>query len=112
VGITRIRSSGQYEKIWRVVGRIPRGKVATYAQVARLAGLVNGARQVGYALHALPPGFPVPWHRVINAQGRISFPIAHPAHRRQKQLLAGEGVLFVGGKVDRERYRWRGTRSV
>lgn len=104
-------STGLYEKIWRVVARIPRGKVATYGQIARLAGLVNGARRVGYALHALPPGFPVPWQRVINAQGRISFPPSHPNHRKQKKLLGGEGIWIAGERIDLTKYRWRGTRT-
>ncbi len=102
--------ASHYERIWRIVARIPRGRVATYGQIARLARLVNGARRVGYALHALPPDFPVPWQRVINARGQISFPPSHPNHRRQKQLLIGEGVTFGGEKIDLGRYRWRGKR--
>ena len=61
-----------YSNIYSVVRRIPRGRVATYGQVAGLAGRPGHARQVGYALHALTPDSGVPWHRVINAQGGVS----------------------------------------
>ena len=61
-----------YSRIYAVVRRIPRGRVATYGQVAELAGLPGHARQVGYALHALPRGTTVPWHRVLNARGALS----------------------------------------
>ncbi|MDQ3283053.1 MAG: MGMT family protein, partial [Acidobacteriota bacterium] len=62
----------RYERIWSVVRRIPRGRVATYGQIAELADLEGPARQVGYALHNLPEPSDVPWHRVINARGEIS----------------------------------------
>jgi methylated-DNA-protein-cysteine methyltransferase related protein len=92
-----------------VVRRIPRGRVATYGQVARLAGLPGHARQVGYAMAALPAGSLVPWHRVINAAGRVSPRRAGPgAGIRQRQLLEREGVTFApSGKVSLERYAWR-----
>src|SRR3989454_4321660 len=72
-----VRDQRAFEKIWRVVARVPRGRVATYGQIARMAGLLNGARTVGWAMRALPEdrrigGRRVPWHRVINAQGAIS----------------------------------------
>src|SRR5262245_56163653 len=63
--------SASYRRIYAVVERIPRGRVATYGHVARLAGMAGHARQVGYALHALRPDEPVPWHRVINARGEV-----------------------------------------
>lgn len=99
--------SRQHEKIWALVRRIPRGKVATYGQIARLAGLGRAARQVGYALHALPPGFPVPWHRVINASGMISFPPGSAAFAKQKQLLEAEGIRFVKGSIDLSQRGWK-----
>jgi methylated-DNA-protein-cysteine methyltransferase-like protein len=99
---------GSYERIYAVVRRIPRGRVATYGQVAHLAGLPGRARQVGYALHALPEGSGVPWHRVINAQGRVSPRAAPGWDDVQRQLLAREGVdLAGGGRAALERYRWR-----
>ena len=83
-----------YDRIYTVVRRIPRGRVATYAQVAELAGLGGHARQVGYALHALTTERAVPWHRVVNARGQIS-PRADPGGDRiQRQLLEREGVHF------------------
>ena len=96
-----------YQRIYVVVGAIPRGRVATYGQVALAAGLPGHARQAGYALNALPPGSRVPWQRVINAQGRIS-PRAEPgAEDLQRALLEAEGVAFdARGKVDFRRFGW------
>lgn len=96
-----------YEKIWQTVARIPYGRVATYGQVARLAGLGRRARLVGYALHRTPAHRVIPWHRVINAQGRISFPPDSEQHRRQRERLAAEDIPLVSGRIDLERYRWR-----
>lgn len=108
---TTIRSPA-YRAIYNVVRRIPRGRVATYGQVATLAGLPGRARQVGYALHALhalrdPEDPDVPWHRVINARGEIS-PRAGTGleEHAQRQLLEAEGVTFnASGRVDLNRYR-------
>jgi methylated-DNA-protein-cysteine methyltransferase-like protein len=90
-----------------VVRRIPRGRVATYGQVAALAGLPGHARQVGYALHAMPEGSSVPWHRVVNARGEIS-PRATPGWEGyQRALLEAEGIAFdAAGRLDLERCRW------
>ena len=97
-----------WARIHAVVRRIPRGRVATYGQVAALAGLAGHARQVGYALHALGDEDGVPWQRVVNARGAIS-PRAEPhAEAIQRQLLEREGVRFdARGRVDLERYGWR-----
>jgi methylated-DNA-protein-cysteine methyltransferase-like protein len=96
-----------YQRIYAVVSGIPRGRVATYGQVALAAGLPGHARQAGYALNALPPGARVPWQRVINSQGRIS-PRAEPgAEDLQRALLEAEGVAFdERGKVDFRRFGW------
>lgn len=96
-----------YEKIWAVVGKIPRGKVATYGQIAALAGFAKQPRLAGYALHHTPPKRKIAWQRVINAQGRISFPPRSAAYRKQRALLEKDGVVFISGRVDLERYRWR-----
>ena len=102
-----------WEPIYEVVRRIPVGRVATYGQVAALAGRAGHARQVGYALAALPSGFDVPWQRVINARGEVSLrsPDTGPSGARegyQRHLLEEEGVVFtLSGRVDLERYRWR-----
>ena len=100
--------SGSYSRIYAVVRRIPRGRVATYGQVAGLAGLPGQARRVGYALHALPHESRVPWHRVINARGAVS-PRSVPGFDGvQRQFLEREGVAFDSrGRVDLARYRWQ-----
>lgn len=99
-------SPSAYQAIYAVVRRIPRGRVASYGQVAGVAGLANAARQVGYALHALPAGSAVPWHRVLNARGAISLPGHHGL--TQRLLLAQEGVRFdARARVDLARFGWR-----
>jgi methylated-DNA-protein-cysteine methyltransferase-like protein len=96
----------RWERIYAVVRRIPRGRVATYGQVAAMAGLPRHARQVGYALHALPRDSDVPWHRVINARGEIS-PRSTPGWDGvQRALLRRERVLARDGGVDLDRFRW------
>ena len=96
-----------YQRIYAVVRRIPRGRVATYGQIARLAGLAGHARQVGYALHALPEESTVPWHRVVNARGTISRRAEPGADLTQQQLLAGEGVTFdARGRIPLDRIGW------
>jgi methylated-DNA-protein-cysteine methyltransferase related protein len=89
-----------------VVTRIPHGRVSTYGRVAEAAGVPRGARQVGYALAALEPERDdVPWHRVINADGRISRRADPDAGNLQRRLLETEGVLFdESGRVDLGRY--------
>ena len=97
-----------YSRIYKVVRRIPRGRVATYGQVAELAGMDGRARQVGYAMHALPPASDVPWHRVINARGEISPRSGSDSHELQRMLLEAEGIEFDAvGRVDLARFRWR-----
>jgi methylated-DNA-protein-cysteine methyltransferase related protein len=100
--------SDSYRRIYAVVRRIPRGRIATYGQVADLAGLGGHARQVGYALRALDAGDALPWHRVLNAQGSVS-PRAEPGGDRvQRALLEREGIRFDGrGRADLDRFGWR-----
>lgn len=102
------KRSDTHARIHAVVRRIPRGRVATYGQVARLAGLGAQPRLVGYALAALPDETTVPWHRVVNAQGRVS-PRAHAGpDALQRALLERERVRFDAvGRIDLARYRWR-----
>ncbi|HTO09156.1 MAG TPA: MGMT family protein [Myxococcota bacterium] len=102
-----------YERVWKVVRRIPAGRVATYGQVARIAGLGGAARLVGYALHALPDqGRPVPWQRVINSQGRISARRYSGGDLVQRRLLEREGVRFdARERVDLARFQWSGKRA-
>lgn len=100
-------AAGAYARIYAVVRRIPRGRVATYGQVAELAGLAGHARQVGYALHALRAGSAVPWHRVINAAGMVSRRALPGAELTQRQLLEREGVAFdLRGRVRLSAVRW------
>ena len=99
-------SSSRWDRFYRVIRKIPRGQVATYGQIARLAGLPGHARQVGYALHALRASTTVPWQRVINAAGRISLrPVT--GGLSQRMLLEREGVEFVGDRVPLARYGWK-----
>jgi methylated-DNA-protein-cysteine methyltransferase related protein len=104
---TSLRQSSSYQKIWKTVERIPKGFVATYGQVARISKLPQQARLVGYALHNLPHGISVPWHRVINSQGRISFPENSSSYKRQRDLLEKEYIVFVKGKIDLSSYGWK-----
>lgn len=97
-----------YQRIYRVVRRIPQGRVATYGQVARLAGLAGHARQVGYALNALPDGSAVPWHRVINARGEISRRAERGWEGVQRSLLEAEGICFDDRqRIALARFSWR-----
>jgi methylated-DNA-protein-cysteine methyltransferase related protein len=97
-----------YAAIYATVRRIPRGRVATYGQIAREAGLRGQARLVGYALHAYNGTTPLPWHRVINAQGRISLPGHLGGDDLQRRLLEREGIrLDPTGRCDLTRYQWR-----
>lgn len=99
------------QRVWQVVARIPEGKVATYGQVAALAGLPgpSAARQVGYALSALGDGTRIPWHRVVNAKGQVSVRADPGRPDHQRWLLEAEGVAFgLGGVLDLARFRWDG----
>jgi methylated-DNA-protein-cysteine methyltransferase related protein len=100
--------SSLYPSFYAVVRRIPRGRVATYGDVARLARRPGRARQVGYAMYALPAASAVPWHRVVNARGEISRRSAGGGELEQRMLLAREGIRFDGrGRIDLARFRWR-----
>lgn len=104
------RPLGTHARIWAVVRRIPRGSVATYGQVAALAGYPTQPRLAGYALHALPMGSAVPWHRVVNAQGRISLPVLDGQYQLQRSMLEAEGVAFRGDRIDLARHAWHPRR--
>jgi methylated-DNA-protein-cysteine methyltransferase related protein len=101
------RESSSYTRIYSVVKRIPRGRVATYGQVAKLAGLPGHARQVGYALHALTAATAVPWQRVVNAAGAISLrPMSGGIS--QRLLLEKEGVRFdARGRIPLRAFGWK-----
>lgn len=95
-----------FEKIYDVVKQIPKGKVATYGQVAELAGNKRWSRVVGYALHANPNPQEIPCHRVVNRLGEVSKAFAFGGENSQIALLEEEGVKLENGKVDLEKYRW------
>lgn len=99
-----------FQRIYAVVKQIPAGRVATYGDVARMAGMPRSARVVGYALHALSDSS-VPWHRVVNARGELSLGKVDTTEGiEQRILLEDEGVEFdPDGRVDLERYGWSGN---
>jgi methylated-DNA-protein-cysteine methyltransferase-like protein len=100
--------SGAYERIYAVVRQIPRGKIASYGQVAELAGLEGHARQVGYALHATPDAIDIPWQRVVNAKGEISSRSDPLMEGVQQSLLEAEGIsLDENGRIDLARFGWQ-----
>jgi methylated-DNA-protein-cysteine methyltransferase-like protein len=94
-----------FRRVYALVREIPRGRVATYGQIASMLGVPRGARAVGWALRALPGDEEgrVPWHRVVGAGGRIS-PRAGPGPQIQRRLLRDEGVSFGSGRVDLARH--------
>jgi len=99
--------STTYKTIYKIVMQIPRGSVATYGQVAKLAGISGQARQVGYALNAITDNH-IPWHRVINAKGEISPRSDSAFARLQRELLEHEGIKFSSqGKISLQLYGWK-----
>lgn len=95
-----------FSRIYEVVKQIPYGKVATYGQVADLAGNKRWARVVGYALHANPDPENIPCYRVVNRLGEVSKAFAFGGANRQIELLEAEGIEFVDGRVDMKKYQW------
>ena len=94
------------ETLYQFIAAIPLGNVATYGQLARLAGRPSSARWVGRTLKHLPKDSRLPWHRIINAQGKISFPEGSEAWQRQRDKLADEGVLLHNGRIRLKDYQW------
>jgi methylated-DNA-protein-cysteine methyltransferase-like protein len=93
-------------RIIRLIRGIPKGRVATYGQIAALAGDPRGARRVARLLHSSSGKHRLPWHRVINSRGGISLPVAG-GYELQLSLLRAEGVVFRRGRVDLRRFGWR-----
>jgi methylated-DNA-protein-cysteine methyltransferase-like protein len=104
-----MKKNNLYHTIYALVDAIPPGKVATYGQVARFAGIPRDARRVAYALHALPEQTKIPWHRVINSRGCISYALSrNGSDDLQKVLLQHEGVLFnQDGIIPLEQFQYR-----
>jgi methylated-DNA-protein-cysteine methyltransferase-like protein len=96
-----------WEPVYRLIKKIPRGRVTTYGEIARILRLRGGARAVGYAMAACPSGRGSPWHRVVGAGGRLLIPEPHGS--LQRRLLETEGVRVDYGKIDMERYAWKRT---
>ena len=103
----RMKTDSFYDKIYAVVCEIPRGRVATYGQVAAMAGNGGAARAVGNALHRNPAPGLIPCHRVVNAQGRLAPHFAFGGDAEQQRLLEAEGVAVVDHHVDLEKYQMR-----
>ncbi len=101
-----IRQVNKKERIWQVVSRIPRGKVATYGQVARLADLPGYARYVGYTMKTLPSNSKMPWFRVVNSKGQLSFPKHSVQYRAQQAKLEAEGIVFSEGTFCLQTCQW------
>jgi len=97
------------KSVWQVVQGIPRGHVLTYGEVARLAGMRGAARRVAQAMRRAPKGMTLPWHRVVNAQGRISIPEDSSGYLEQKNRLEEEGVVFIKGKINLDQFGYRGA---
>lgn len=103
-GRTPLATLIRYEQIWAVVSQIPTGRVATYGDIARMAGIPGGARQAGRAMRLCPPELALPWHRVLAAGGRIA--LSGEQGREQRRRLERERVPFAGARVRLERCRW------
>ncbi len=100
--------SDSYKRIYKIVLKIPIGTVATYGQIANLAQMPGHARQVGYALHSTPASMELPWWRVINSKGEISFPIGTPYFEIQRKILLSEGIIFDRNmRIDLKLYKWK-----
>jgi len=97
-----------HRAVYALVRKIPRGRVATYGQIAAILGWPRAARAVGYAMRACPPG--VPWHRVVNASGGISLRASVDGMVTQRLRLEQEGVAVRRGRIRLDRHRWRGPR--
>lgn len=95
-----------HQKIWTVVSSIPKGSVLTYGQVATKSGLPRRARLVSVALRLAPSSMSLPWHRVVNAKGKISFPPGSEKFKGQQHRLQEEGVVFMSGAINLKRYGW------
>lgn len=102
-----MEQKNSYQKIYEVVRQIPKGSVATYGQVAALAGNPRWARVVGYALHVNPDPDDIPCYRVVNREGRLSDAFAFGGVNQQKLLLEEDGIVVVDNHVDLTRFQWK-----
>ncbi|MGK0498538.1 MAG: methylated-DNA-protein-cysteine methyltransferase-like protein [Oceanicoccus sp.] len=98
--------NANHQRIWQVVSQIPRSYIASYGQVAAQAGLPRAARLVGTVMKNLPADSKLPWHRVVNAQRKISLAVGTENYQRQKRRLIAEGVIFSGETIDKQHCYW------
>lgn len=96
------------DAILTTISRIPKGKVCTYGVIAKLAGAHGKARYVGHLLKKLPTDSSIPWHRVVNAQGKSSFPETSQKHQEQLKLLSEEGITIRNHRIQLTHYLWQG----
>lgn len=106
-GSLQVENSGVRDIVWQIVASIPKGKVATYGQIAKLAGYPGYARYVGTLLSQLPEHTTLPWHRVVNARGEISLPMQSESYNTQLSRLESEGIEVSGSRVKLKRYGWK-----
>ncbi len=95
------------QRICETIREIPQGRVASYGQIADIAGVPRGARQVGFTLRQLPEGHTLPWHRVVQASGKIAFDKDSPQFEEQRNRLMMEGVSVLSGRIDMNKYCWQ-----
>ncbi len=100
-------SAGSFRRVWKVVEAIPEGCVASYGQIAKLAGLNGGARRVGGALAKAPDRGNFPWHRILKADGKIAMPVGSTGRQEQIRRLELEGVVIVDSRVDMQKFQWQ-----
>jgi methylated-DNA-protein-cysteine methyltransferase-like protein len=106
--MTVVRVSEFTKKVLQLIQAIPEGRVATYKQIAELAGKPQGSRGVSWILHSSSVTYNLPWHRVINSQGKISFDPASSNYREQKRKLKREGIVFSDeDKLSLPKYQWQ-----
>jgi methylated-DNA-protein-cysteine methyltransferase-like protein len=106
--VSKQQADGYFDRVYDVVARIPRGKVATYGQIAAFLGHPRGARTVGWAMRSAPPGRHLPCHRVVNGAGTMAPGDTFGGATAQRTRLEAEGVTFTrSGRIDLEKHLWR-----
>lgn len=99
------------QAVYATLAQIPSGHVLSYGQLGELAGLGRAARWIGFCLSQLPDDSPLPWHRVVAADGRLTLPVGSPAGDEQRRRLTLEGVTLLSGRLDIRRYGWHPRRQ-
>ncbi len=95
------------QRVIKIIRSVPRGKVATYGLIAKLAGKPRGARGVGWILHSSTHKYKLPWQRIIKSDGKLSFPVDSSKYVSQLRTLEAEGILIINGRVDLKKYLWK-----